>query len=88
MTSPLIDHLRQRLGDTEMFLAVEEAADRAADLEKIGRLRAARADLIIAIERAESGRCPACGAHRGSHAQQTCPCPWSAGGRVTADAEG
>lgn len=46
--------LRQRLADTELFLAVEEAADRGADLDKIGRLRSARADLLLQIERQQS----------------------------------
>ena len=50
----ILAELRQRLADTELFLAVEEAADRGADLEKIGRLRAARADLLLQIERLQS----------------------------------
>ena len=48
-----LEQLHQRLADTELFLAVEEAADRCADLEKIGRLRAARADLLLQIRQHE-----------------------------------
>ena len=44
------DALRQRLQDVERFLAIEEAADRGADVEKIARLRDHRIALQIALE--------------------------------------
>ena len=49
MTDTLAE-LRQRLDDVERFLAIEEAADRGADLQKISRLRQHRISLQVEID--------------------------------------
>jgi len=54
--SSSIDDLRQRLADVEKFLAIEEAADIGADLEKITRLRKHRIDLQLQLDAAVSAR--------------------------------
>jgi len=56
MKRSTIDDLRQRLADVERFLAIEEAADRGADLTKIARLRRHRIDLQLQVDAAVSAR--------------------------------
>jgi len=51
-----LTELRQRLADVERFLAIEEAADRGADLAKIARLRRHRIDLQLQLDAAVSAR--------------------------------
>lgn len=45
----VLEALKQRLQDVEKFLAIEEAADRGADLDKIGRLRRHKMALVQEI---------------------------------------
>jgi hypothetical protein len=52
----VLEALRQRLRDVERFLAVEEAADRAADVEKIARLRDHRIALQMVIDEQVSAK--------------------------------
>lgn len=46
----VLEALRQRLHDVERFLAIEEAADRGADVAKIARLRDHRIALQMVID--------------------------------------
>jgi hypothetical protein len=46
----VLEALRQRLADVERFLAIEEAADRGADVAKIARLRDHRIALQMVID--------------------------------------
>lgn len=46
----VLEALRQRLQDVERFLAIEEAADRGADVAKIARLRDHRIALQMVID--------------------------------------
>jgi hypothetical protein len=46
----VMEALKQRLADVERFLAVEEAADRGADVAKIARLRDHRIALQLIID--------------------------------------
>lgn len=45
----MLSSLVQRLADVERWLMIEEAADRAADLDRIARLRAHAIDLRLQI---------------------------------------
>ncbi len=45
----MLSSLVQRLADVERWLLIEEAADRAADLDRIARLRAHAIDLRLEI---------------------------------------
>jgi hypothetical protein len=46
--------LKQRLGDVEKFLAIEEAAERGADVKKIERLRGHARALRVVIQEQEA----------------------------------